>query len=153
MLPKAEQDIENKKESERELSQTKIPPQTHKVNKSVNLTVSKAEVNAKRASSQEKSKDRSLSKSGKKKLYPDEKKLFSTTDLKKLSQLLSKQDLEKYEKKFDYADHKGFSLERKYQSDFKVYNKKYSELEEQLEFITLQLKEALLIRYISYYRL
>ncbi len=121
-----------------------------KLNRSINLTSPKN----RRSNSQEKlgrltsggAGGRSVSKSTqfvRKKLYPEqEHKLFSTTDIQKLNKLLSKVEIDKYEKKFDFADHKTLSLERKYQSDFKVYNKKYNDLEEQLEFITLQLKEA-----------
>jgi len=145
MLPSDLQEKEKDKDKDKE--ETIKAPNTHKINKSVNLkNMNNAyDVFGNRANSQEKDKkDRSLSKSTKlrKKLYPDEKKLFSTTDLKKLSKLLSNTELEKYQKKFDYADHKGLSMEKKYNSEFKIYHKKYNDLEEQMEFITLQLKEA-----------
>jgi len=152
LLPKDIQEKETKKEQENEdkdqekvyvEDQKKLQAQVHKVNKSLSIKnpLYIDEVNKNRGLSGEKSPK--STRSQRKKLYPtEEKKLFSTADLQKLSKLISRTELEKFEKKFDYADHRGFSLERKYNSDFKIYNKKFNELEEQLEFVTLQLKEA-----------
>jgi hypothetical protein len=79
----------------------------------------------------------------KKQLYQEEnKRLFTSQELTKLEKLLTKNELEKLEKRYDTVDHRGIVLEKKYNSDFKVLNKKYRDLEDQVEFVSLQLKEA-----------
>ena len=89
------------------------------------------------------SKTYKLAKIKTKKLYQDEnKRLFSSQEISKLEQIMSKSELEKLEKKYDICDHKSAALEKKYNTELKIYTKKCNDLEQQLEFVTLQLKES-----------
>lgn len=59
-----------------------------------------------------------------------------------LEKNLSLTQIEKFERKFEALEHSKSSLENKYHSDVRAYKKNISELEEKLEYLTLEFKES-----------
>jgi chromosome segregation ATPase len=69
-------------------------------------------------------------------------KFFSFEDRSKIEKLLPKDDIIKYERKFEAVENSKSSIENKSKSDNRLFNKKLRQMEEQLEFLTLQMKES-----------
>jgi hypothetical protein len=69
-------------------------------------------------------------------------KLFSLDDVNKLEKIIPQNEIEKFEKKFEALGHSKSSLENKYKSDCKLLTKRIGDQDEQLEYLTLQLKES-----------
>ena len=89
------------------------------------------------------SKSGTVIQKSKKNLTEEEKqKLFSLEERAKLEKVFSKADLDKLEKKYDVMEYSKHSVQNKHKSDLKVFTRKFSEQEEKLEFMNLQLKEV-----------
>jgi hypothetical protein len=69
-------------------------------------------------------------------------KLFTTEELSKLEKVVSKEDLDRFIKKYDTLLHSKLSLESKSKVELKKYSLIGSENNEKLEYFTLQLKES-----------
>jgi hypothetical protein len=72
----------------------------------------------------------------------DKIKLFTSEEKIKLENILPKDELEKYEKKFEALDHSKQSIENKLKSDLKQFMRKITDQEGRLDFLSVQLKEA-----------
>jgi len=72
----------------------------------------------------------------------EEKCLFSQEQLTKLENVFEKSEIEKLEKKYEASVSSKYSLDNRLRSDAKLSAKTISELQEQLEFITIQLRES-----------
>jgi len=76
------------------------------------------------------------------KLSEEEKTLFTPDQLVKIETVLDGSEIERLEKKYETAVNAKYSLDNKLKSDTKTSNKTIVELQEQLEFINIQLKES-----------
>ena len=72
----------------------------------------------------------------------DTKNLFSENERLDLLKVVSKDNVEIFEKRFEALDHSKFSLEQKYKSEAKKLQKRISQLENQLQLVELTLKES-----------
>jgi len=74
----------------------------------------------------------------------DEEKhsLFSENEKQELMEILSKDNLEIFEKRFEALDHSKYSLEQKHRLEERKLQKKIMELEDQIQIVDLQLKES-----------
>jgi len=77
-----------------------------------------------------------------KNISEDEIKLLSTDLTKKLEGILKKSEIEEIERKYETELSLRISLDNKLKSENKHYNKKISALQEQIEFLNLQLRES-----------
>ena len=59
-----------------------------------------------------------------------------------LEKELSVEEIKKIERKFEAMENSKNSLENKYKSDVKIFNKKLNQLEEKLEYVKLKFKES-----------
>ena len=68
--------------------------------------------------------------------------LFTSEEKNKLNKLLSSEEIEKFEKKYEVLEQSKQSLENKLKSENKLIQKKFLEKEDQLEYLNLQYKET-----------
>jgi hypothetical protein len=71
----------------------------------------------------------------------EKSKLFSSIERLKLEKIMTNEEVEKLEKKFETLEHSKNSIQNKHKSDLKLWSKKLADMEEKLEFMNIQLKE------------
>lgn len=69
-------------------------------------------------------------------------KLFSAEERITLENILSNEEIEKFEKKYDFLEHSRQAMENKLKLENKTLQKKFIEKEEQYEYLSLQFKES-----------
>ncbi len=74
----------------------------------------------------------------------DEEKhsLFTENEKEELLEILSKDNLEIFEKRFEALEHSKYSIEQKHKLEARKFQKKIMELEDQIQLFDLQLKES-----------
>ncbi len=78
----------------------------------------------------------------KKKNQNEEAKNLFIENKDELEKVLSVDEINKMERKFEAIENSKNSLENKYKSDVKILNKKMNQLEEKLEYVKLKFKES-----------
>jgi len=69
-------------------------------------------------------------------------KLFNAEEKSNLEKVISSEDIERFEKKYEYLDHAKQAIENKLKLENKILQKKLAEKEDQNEYLNLQYKES-----------